>query len=99
MKIGTYTGTAAAKNVSIGFIPKVLIGINITDMDSFYFWGKDATDGEACYAGGNKLSAEGVSEFAGNDTAAKGFTLGTNAVVNESGKTFLYIAFSDGESG
>lgn len=96
---GTYTGTGAAVNVSLGFIPAYVKIFNETDGDDRWEWVKGMTDGHAYQTIGStgvgtKITSNGVSEYAGSrGSAAKGFTAGTS--LSESGKTFRYVAFRE----
>lgn len=99
VKTGTVTGTGAAINVSIGFEPDYVKVINDT-AGAFLEWYSSMTDGHGykrVAAGtGTKITANGISIYAGSDTAAKGFTLGTDVDVNVNAVALRYIAISDG---
>lgn len=85
---GTYTGTGAAQSVTLGYKPKLLIIINETDGDSVFFHiqGMTAATGVSIGAAAATISSQAVTL---SDT---GFSLGTDASVNESAKSFRYFA-------
>lgn len=84
---GTFAGTTAALTVQIGFRPSWIIWYNQTDGDTINFWHNSSIT--------NYLT---VTTAAGTTTAAitttdHGFTLpASDAVGNENGKTFVFIA-------
>lgn len=98
-KIGSYTGTGAALNVSLGFIPDHVHIVNETDGDATWEWFSGMTDGHALTSiatGDNsKITSGGVSAYAGSASASPGFSVGT--ALSESGKTFRYVATRNGE--
>lgn len=106
-KIGSYTGTGAALNVSLGFIPDHVHIVNETDGDIAWEWFSGMTDGHALQsvnvvdsgttgaAGMSKITANGVSAYAGDASNAPGFSVGT--ALSESAKTFRYVATRNGE--
>ncbi|MEM7528841.1 MAG: hypothetical protein AAF416_14385 [Pseudomonadota bacterium] len=92
---GTYTGTGAAQNVSLGFIPDVIWVTNVTDGDAAFMVMLNAD--ETAYitnAIGDAASvADAFSPFAGTEGGVgAGFSIGTSAVANESGDVFRYVA-------
>lgn len=95
IKIGSYVGTGAAKNIELGFVPTAVIIVNATDGDqvSIGFPGQMA-DGSAIAivgAAGPVLDAANqISDYLGDSTHAEGFTVGTD--LSENGKTFRYVA-------
>ena len=94
-KTGTYLGTGAALNISLGFVPDHIIIENQTDGDARWEWSTGMAAGSALQtvAAGAKslITANGVSAFAGPAAALpKGFTIGS--ALSEAGKTFRYTA-------
>lgn len=104
---GTVEGTGAAINVSLGFIPSYVKVFNYDDAGSIFptvEWWDGMTDGHGLKtksiadsgATGNlssgKITTGGISEYAGADAAAKGFSIGTDADLNVSGETLFYVA-------
>lgn len=90
-KVGSYTGTGAALTSginSIGFKPQLVLAFNQTDGDSCWFHVNGMTDDTACAIG----AAAAQVASGGCTLSSTGFSLGSSAVINESGKTFLYIA-------
>lgn len=93
-KTGSVTGTGAAINVALGFIPDHVRVVNDTAGAALEAFG-DMTDGHAykrVAAGtGTKITSNGISDYSA-DGAAKGFTIGADADVNVNGVTLRYIA-------
>jgi hypothetical protein len=100
---GTVEGTGSAINVSIGFVPRVVIAYNIDDAGTdmpLVLWTTNDAD-----AAGVKIlasaiayiSSDGISEYDGSSTvgseASPGFTIGADSDLNASGETINYIAF------
>lgn len=94
VKIGTFTGNAAAQNISIGFIPDSVEVFNITDGDAAWLWMAGMTAGHALAedaAGArSRITANGISTYAGSPSASPGFTIGT--ALSEDTKLFGYRA-------
>lgn len=89
-KTGTYTGTAAALTSginSIGFKPKLVIALNQTDGDTIWFHIDGMTAATAV-----SVDTEVAVETSACTLSDTGFSLGTNAVVNESAKVYVYLA-------
>lgn len=96
-KRGTYTGTDAAINIELGFVPGWVEIINWTDGDKRFVFTEDKT---FVHTGGTNATAtvasNGISTFAGvsgGEAAPKapGFTAGTE--VSADGKVYAYIAY------
>jgi hypothetical protein len=94
IKIGTYTGNAAAQNIELGFIPDWVRIINATDgtNESEWFNGMAAASGISTVttAGPVLDTTNQVTSYAGDATHAKGFTVGTDLSTNA--KVYRYIA-------
>lgn len=92
VKIGTYTGTGAAVNVEIGWVPDYVTIYNITDGDIIGNWFNGMTDGTSVDVAAAVASnaADGISDYAGSNTAKKGFTVGTD--FSENAKVYRYVA-------
>lgn len=100
--IGSFTGTGAAVNVELGFVPDYIRIINVTDGDNIWEWFKGMTNGHAIFTRavvdnattGNSsvasITSNGVSAYEGSSSVGKGFTAGS--AISESGKTFRYVA-------
>lgn len=109
IKVGTYEGTGAAINISLGFTPDYVKVWNSEDGDANWEWfnGLSANDalqsinvvdsGSSGAAGMELITSNGIDTYAGTNAsgseAAEGFTVGT--ALSESGKTFSYIAIGD----
>lgn len=96
VKVGTYTGTGAVINISLGWVPAFVMVINVTDGDVIGMWFNGMTDGTAIdiAAAVAANAADGISDYAGSTTAAPGFTVGTD--YSENTKVFRYLAVRGG---
>jgi hypothetical protein len=86
----TYTGTGAALSVTCGFRPTFLWVYNATDKDTVAF----VVDGQADGTTPNIVLATGEVASQGITLTSTGFSLGTDAVANETGKTFRFFAMN-----
>lgn len=96
IETGTVTGTGAVINISIGFVPDYFKIINITDGDRIDEWFRGMTDDtsiETLLAVALN-AADGISEYAGSDSAAPGVSIGTD--ISESAKVLRWIAMRNG---
>lgn len=94
IKHGSFEGTGAALDVSLGFDPVCVILINSEDGDmvGFYIKGMSGSvDIDA--AAGPLTDAGGIAAYAGDGSNARGFSV--DAGNSESGKTYHYVAFGD----
>ncbi len=87
---GTYTGTGAAQTITLGFEPRAVITINETDGDSvhLHFDGMADATGVSIGTAAASVASEGIT------LTSRGFSLGTDASVNESAKVFRYLAIN-----
>jgi len=88
---GSYIGTGAAKTIdSVPFPPKSVEFVNITDgtTTAFKWAGMDGSTFVKVVADAGPVAATTQGVTLTDD----GFDLGTDAAVNESGKTFLFRA-------
>lgn len=94
---GTYEGTGAAINISVGFVPDYVRIINQEDNDALWEWfnGYPAGTATATAAAVADLAANGVTAYTGTTSAAAGFTVGT--ALSESGKTHYYLAMRNSQ--
>lgn len=93
IKVGTYTGTGAAINVVVGFVPDFVQVYNVTDGDLIGTWFAGMTDdtGIDIAAAVAPNAANGITPYEGADAATgKGFTVGTD--YSETSKVFRYVA-------
>ena len=92
---GTITGTAAAINVPLGFIPDHVRLVNDT-AGSALEWFSSMTNGHGykriAVGTGTKITAAGISSFAGADGISAGFTLGTDVDINTNTTPIRFIA-------
>ena len=93
VKTGTYTGTGAAINLQLGFIPTYFRTINITDGNAGITWfdgmaaGTGITEGSALAT----LGSNGITKYEGTAAGdSAGLTVGTAGSV--SAKVYRYIA-------
>jgi len=89
VKVGSFTGTGAAYNLELGFIPSAFIAFNLTDGDIFQAWFNGMTDGYA-FQGTNHdttqhstATSNGISDYAGEGPNA--VLTGTLALTAASG--------------
>jgi hypothetical protein len=94
IRIGTYTGTGAALNISLGFVPDWVRIINVTDgtNESEWFNGMAAASAiSTVTTAGPVLDATNqVTSYAGDSTNPPGFSVGTDLSTNA--KVYRYIA-------
>ncbi len=84
---GTYAGTTATQKITIGFQPSWIIGWNVTDGDTVYFW---HTSSQTTYV---KMTTAAATVTANLVPTDHGFTLATSdAIANEDGVTYVFIA-------
>ncbi len=105
VKVGTYTGTAAAINVQLGWTPDYVRVWNVTDGDICWEWFNGLGAGDALQVTNHAdtqvslITANGIDTYAGSSTpgseARKGFTVGT--ALSESAKVFRYVAMRSGD--
>lgn len=87
--VGYYTGTGAALTETIGFKPNAIVAFNETDGDLLWFHIQGMTDATAATV----VLATAQVASQGCTLTSTGFTLGTDATINETGKVYKYIAF------
>jgi hypothetical protein len=91
--VGSYTGTTAAQNIYLGFKPAMIEAWNRTDGDVVFMWSK------AILTTLVSIDAEAATEsivIAGvEDASGIGFSLPSNAVVNENAKVYDFIAWPE----
>lgn len=99
--VGTYTGTGAAINISLGFVPDYVRVVNATDGDISWDWFYGLGSGDAFQTANHDtaqqslITSNGIDAYTGSTSAAQGFTIGT--ALSESGKTFRYVAVANSE--
>lgn len=85
---GTYTGSGAAQDVTLGFKPAFVIAFNQTDGDAAWFHISGQTAATAV-----SIDTEVAVETSACTLSDTGFSLGSNAVINENAKVYVYVAF------
>lgn len=96
IKVGSYTGTGAAINVSIGFIPDYLHIVNVTDGTFAAEWFEGMTAGTAVELvnATSNVTSNGISRYLGTaGGVGAGFTAGTAYSTNA--KVYRYIAIEN----
>lgn len=93
---GTYTGTGAAINIELGFVPARVEIFNETDGDVHWEWQTGMTAGHAMQIAADgtstRITSNGVTTRSPTDfTSKQGFTVGTT--LSESAKVHRYIAW------
>ena len=101
VKTGSFTGTGAALNVELGFVPTYVRIWNETDGGLIGEWVEGLTDDYYYKSADNAANqftvetANGVTPYDPTDySSKKGFTVGTDLSV--SAKVYRYMAFRDG---
>ena len=90
--VGTYAGTTAAQNIHIGFKPAYIRAINMTDADEEWIWYSGDITQVMKIAGTPATSASVITQV--DNGTVIGFALpASDSVVNENGKTYMFIAF------
>ena len=89
--VGKVTGTGAAININLGWVPDYVRIVNITDADVIDEW---FADGSAAGTAINTAAAVAARASNGitilNNATAKGFTIGSG--ISESAKVLGYVA-------
>lgn len=89
---GTYTGTGSAISVNIGFRPSKIVIWNETDGDKRFEF-IDGLASAKVYSindSGSEATDLSVIATAGITLTERGFSVGTDATLNESAKVFRY---------
>lgn len=91
--IGKYTGTTAAQNIHIGFKPAYIRAVNWTDGDTEWLWTKDDTSNVVVVT--TAVGAQAIAVAQVDDGTTLGFSLPSNAVVNENAKVYYFEAYPE----
>lgn len=97
-KTGTVTGTGAALNISIGFIPDHVLVVNGSGAETLeWFSSMAAASAFKTVTAGTRsvISSGGITAFSGSATAGQGFTIGADADVNVNTEVLRYIAWGN----
>lgn len=96
---GSVTGTGAAINISLGFIPVAVDVFNVTTRDGIEWrTGMGNGFGLKTVAAGTRtvISTLGISAYAGADaSASRGFTIGADTGVNVATNVIYWVAFGE----
>jgi hypothetical protein len=81
--------------INVGFKPSFVKVWNITDKDVVTIWSEDMADGTAITWGtaAAAVSSGAITPISHSDGTNFGFSVGTDASVQEASKTFGFIAF------
>lgn len=91
ISIGRVTGTGAAININLGWVPDYVRIVNITDADVFDEWFRDGSAAGTSISTAAAVAPRSSNGVTALDTdTAKGFTIGSG--ISESGKVLGYIA-------
>ena len=97
VKVGTYTGSGASQNISIGFIPDYVRIVNIT-APAVDEWFNGMTAGTSVTTTGTaaiRAAPGGITAFAGTAAeAGQGFTVG--AALSTNASVYRYVAEQNG---
>lgn len=91
--VGAYAGTTAAQDIHIGFKPAYIRAINVTDGDTVWEWFKSDTSNVIVTTTAVAAAAIAVAQV--DNGTVLGFSLPSNAVVNEDAKTYRFIAYPE----
>lgn len=100
VKVGTYTGTGAAINIELGWVPDYVRVWNVTDGDVSWEWFNGLGAGDVLQntnhasTQNSLVTSNGIDTYEPEDfTNSQGFTVGTT--LSESAKVFRYVALRD----
>lgn len=81
--------------INIGFVPSMVQVWNVTDKDVVTIWSSDMADGTAITWGtaAVAVASGAITPVAQTDGTNHGFSVGTDASVQENSKTFGFIAY------
>ena len=93
-KRGKFTGNGAAQNISLGFVPDLVLIMNVTDGTSVEFFINDTAGATGSIdidaTAGPVTDAGGITAYLGSTSAAAGFSVDAGNSV--SGKVYRYLA-------
>ena len=95
---GTVTGTGAAINVSLGFYPDKVELYNVTDAKKGSLVWLSTMANASGFKNLNdayqaQITTNGISPYAGSNTAAVGFTIGADTDLNGASDVIHWIAY------
>lgn len=97
VKIGTYTGSGAAQNISIGFIPDYVEVVNMTTpaVDEWFSGMAAGTSLTSTGTAAIRAAPNGITAFSGTSgLAGQGFTVGAGLSTNAA--VYRYKALQNG---
>lgn len=94
LQVGALVATGAAMNISLGFTPDWVKIVDDSGNELQWFAGMAAASAYKRIAAGtgSKITSNGISQFAGSASAAAGFTLGVDGLLNVSTTPLKYVA-------
>jgi hypothetical protein len=91
--IGSYSGPTAAQNIHVGFKPALIFAWNRTDGDTVWMWSKANTTSVVAITTAAASVSAAVTQV--DDGTVIGFSLPSDAVINENAKVYDFMAFPD----
>jgi len=79
--------------INVGFKPSRVQVINATDKDVSLTWTQDMADDSGITDAGAAVTSGGITPVAQTDGTNFGFSVGTDASVQEASKTYSFIAW------
>lgn len=81
--------------INVGFVPSFVEVWNVTDKDVYSFWSEDMADATAITitTATAAVAANGITPIAHTDGTNHGFSVGTDAAVQEASKTYGFRAY------
>lgn len=81
--------------INVGFVPSLVQVWNVTDKDVYSFWSEDMANATAITitTAATAVAANAITPIAHTDGTNHGFSVGTDASVQEASKTFGFIAY------
>lgn len=97
-KTGTVEGTGVAISITVGFSPDAILLLNVDGLVDLW-WTTDMGDGYGRLVIDSGSGATDLSFITSNGVTAtdNGFSIGTNADINASGETIMWIAWRANE--
>lgn len=92
IKTGKVTGTGAAINIPLGFVPDYVKVVNATDADQIDEWFAGMANGTSIQTNTAVVTraSNGISAYAGTATIPPGFTIGSG--ISENTKELYWFA-------
>jgi hypothetical protein len=85
--------TVSLSYVDIGFVPSMVFVVNATDQDAGNWYNSDGAAATGMTDAGAAIASGGITPVAQTDGTHHGFSIGTDASVQEAQKTFHFTAW------